>query len=82
MSAAVALGCGVGVRLNAEGIESTGPHARLTADAEFVIKINDTIGAAEKLIPSGPSARPSHHRGAWLRRMVENRREDRQSAVE
>lgn len=43
MGAVVALGGGVGIRVNVEGIVGTSLHARLAADAAVFVKVHDTI---------------------------------------
>ena len=44
LCAVVALGGGVGIGVNVEGVVGAGLHARLTADAAVLVKVHDAIG--------------------------------------
>ena len=48
VSAKVAFRCGVGIGIDVKGIVGAGLHARLAANAEVVVKVNDAIGAVEE----------------------------------
>src|SRR6185369_5816842 len=48
MRAIVALFCGIGVRVDVEGVVRTSLHARLAADAAVAVEIDDAVVAAKE----------------------------------